>query len=312
MFGNVFDGMIGEISKWNARLEKREADVSRREADVSEREENVKGKEGKLGEWEGKLKQKSSELNGIIRAAELKQHAAEEVARISQEEFRKEEKVPKEISEYSLLRDKVIKEELIEIQETVKEIKTKIDTNGKSGFTDSEREVIENLKIMCKAKFFAIVAAYRDSLNDSEIGYFSIEGESPANFLCKLAQQISQDRENYWDGINGNWNTRELKLDEKLLNYIGSEYERIVNQKLGMKAERAYPGAAYTPFEGGFSPYDHRAVGPAVFKACMESKNRALKLYDSVANQPRSTINPEEKTEVEEMIGKIDIEELEL
>jgi len=101
-----------------------------------------------------------------------------------------------------------------------------------------------------------------------------------------------------------------LNIDHELLILLGTTYKDIAT-KLDVKADLAYRGASYYPFDTTLNTEDYRSIYTLLIRSIYFGKYRSALLRNSttasqeMAGVSRSTINPAEKPQIETTINEI-------
>lgn len=144
--------------------------------------------------------------------------------------------------------------------------------------------------------------------------YFQLIGKTAPIYLNEQLKdmiRLSAYSENKVSiSLNKDSNRSEtLNIDKELLRLLGNTYQDIAT-KLDVKADLAYRGASYYPFEE-LNTEDYRSINTLLIRSIYFGKYRSALLRNSttasqeMAGVSRSTTNPAEKPQIETTINEI-------
>ena len=335
-------------------LKAREEEIKKREDEIKNREEESRRREKSVQEGEMKLvfaeraeaRKKMEEQRRQILAKrealdrEESETRSEADAQRTEEAFKEEEKIPETIPDESFKRDQVIMKALETIGEIAEKMKQQQDLRKGISETDAEKQA-RNLEIAkLKARLIGVVAVYRDLLPDDEIDSFVVNGKSCSVFLKEQVEDIidltKEDKgEKIHVSITGDKPNTDIKpnvpisdsyvsINAEVMKIAGDTYEQIARDQLGVRADIAYKGASYYPFESHLGLGDSRSTHYTIFRHIMQEKRRVLTLDDKkmvyddmgyphfksdggrgIAGKPRSSTSVAEKSKAEQKIDEV-------
>ena len=317
LLGRQLDQTIQALEARQQSLDERERylnsvsqDLQKKQSDLNQKETNLERRERSIASKEREAYDKAQKAEAILGA------------------FRESEKIPPSIKDASLIRDKTILRALKKIKEAAEAARVKHSAVEGTILSPEDQHTLNMDVATLKASLIATVAVYRDTLPEGEIPLFSINNKSVQIFLKEQLDDILQltngSRDTVAIDLGESSSSPKLVIDRNLLRLAGKTYQTIADGELRTWAERAYPTAAYDPFESNFADDDSRSVSNTLIRALYLGQRRSMDLQNiayvgrdsgghvklskneslGIAGSPRATIDPKIKPTVEtEMQG---------